>query len=56
MGAAAAKKLGLLAVLLAFGKKFIVLIAAGAVVLGRWAMGLFRRRRGSVEVAEADPA
>ena len=36
VGATAAKKLGLLAVILAFGKKFFILIVALAVGLGAW--------------------
>jgi hypothetical protein len=48
VGVAAAKKLGLLAVILAFGKKFIVLIIAGLALLG----GVFRRFFGGG--AEAD--
>lgn len=49
-GAAAAKKLGLLAVILAFGKKFIGLIAIAAIALFGAATRLFKRRREEQEV------
>jgi uncharacterized membrane-anchored protein len=42
-GVAAAKKLGLLAILLGFGKKFIVLILIAGAAIGRWAIGLIGR-------------
>lgn len=45
LGLAAAKKFGLLAVLLAFGKKFIVIILAALAGIGRWAMGLFGKKK-----------
>lgn len=51
VGAAAAKKAGLFAVLLAFGKKFFVLIFAGIAVGVRWAYGMIRRRREEEEEA-----
>ncbi len=41
LGLAAAKKLGLLAVILAFGKKFIVFVLAGAAAVGRWFSSIF---------------
>lgn len=48
VGVTAAKKFGLLALLLAFGKKFIVLIAAAAVA----GIGWFRRRLGARDEAQ----
>lgn len=44
-GVAAAKKFGLLALILAFGKKFIVLILVALAAAGRFLMGLIGRRR-----------
>ena len=44
LGAAAAKKAGLIAILLAFGKKFIILILAGFAVVGGWLRRLFGRK------------
>lgn len=44
-GLAVAKKLGLLGIILAFGKKFIVLIGLGAVAIGRFFWSLIGRRR-----------
>ncbi len=43
VGVAAAKKLGFLAILLGFGKKFIVLIGVAAVAVGRYVRRLFGR-------------
>jgi uncharacterized membrane-anchored protein len=45
LGATAAKKIGLLALVLAFGKKIIVLLIAGVALLGGWLRRLFRRKR-----------
>lgn len=44
VGVAAAKKLGILGVLLAFGKKFFVFIFIAIAAAWRWLGGLFRRR------------
>ena len=44
VGAAAAKKAGLLALILAFGKKFIVLVIAGFAAFGAWLRRLLGRR------------
>jgi uncharacterized membrane-anchored protein len=52
-GAAAAKKLGLLAVILAFGKKFLVLILAGLAAIG---MKFRRFFGGKSEEDFAEPA
>jgi uncharacterized membrane-anchored protein len=50
VGAAAAKKAGLIAILLAFGKKFIILIIAGFAAIGAWVRRLFGRNREEQEV------
>jgi uncharacterized membrane-anchored protein len=44
VGVAAAKKLGLLAIALGFGKKFLVLIVAGGMAVMRWGRKLFGRK------------
>lgn len=41
VGVAAAKKLGFLALVLGFGKKFIILLLVAGAAIGRWAKGLF---------------
>lgn len=56
-GVAAAKKLGLLAILLGFGKKFIILILVAGAAIGRWAMGLIGRGKNDFDdVAPATEA
>jgi uncharacterized membrane-anchored protein len=53
VGATVAKKVGLLAAILAFGKKFIILIIAGFVALGAW---INRRFLGGGPAPEDDSA
>jgi len=55
VGAAAVKKLGLLAVLLAFGKKFVVFILIGLAAAWKFLKGLFVREQSSAD-EEAVPA
>lgn len=45
VGVAAVKKLGLLAILLAFGKKLIILVVVGAAAAWRFARGIFGRKQ-----------
>lgn len=49
VGAVAVKKLGLLAIMLGFGKKLIVLVAVGAAAAWRWIKRLFGRERDTLE-------
>ncbi len=49
--AAVAQKAGLFAVILAFGKKFIVLLIGGALVLGNWLRGMLFGRKKNEEDA-----
>lgn len=60
VGVAAAKKLGLLAIILGFGKKFIVLIVAAGMAVMRWGRKLFGRKEaeqsGEAEAGPADTA
>lgn len=53
VGVAAAKKLGLLAIVLGFGKKFLVLIVAGGMAVMRWGRKLFGRKDTEPEAAPA---
>lgn len=55
VGVAAAKKLGLLAIILGFGKKFLVLIVAGGMAVMRWGRKLFGRKEAEADT-EAAPA
>ncbi|URW75501.1 DUF2167 domain-containing protein [Sphingomonas donggukensis] len=56
VGVAAAKKLGLLAILLGFGKKFIILLVLAGGAILRWGRRLFgRNEEPADEVAEAEP-
>jgi len=48
LGVAAAKKLGLLAVILAFGKKGIVLVLAAFAAIGRWFSSTFGKKKKGV--------
>jgi uncharacterized membrane-anchored protein len=48
LGLAAAKKLGLLAIILAFGKKGIVLVLAAFAAIGRWFSSIFGKGKKSV--------
>ncbi len=48
LGLAAAKKLGLLAVILAFGKKLIVVIVAAFAAIGRWFASIFGKKKKAV--------
>ncbi len=48
LGVAAAKKLGLLAVILAFGKKAIVLVLAAFAAIGRWFSTRFGKKKKGV--------
>lgn len=45
LGVAAAKKLGLLAVILAFGKKLIIVIVAAFAAIGRWFASVFGKKK-----------
>lgn len=55
MGAAAAKKLGLLGAILAFGKKFIVLILGAFAIAGNWVRKFFGRGGREEEAYELVP-
>ena len=50
VGVAVIKKLGLLGIILAFGKKFFVLGLLAFAAIGRWVKGLFGRRDDDLEV------
>jgi len=54
-GVAAVKKLGLLAVVLAFGKKFIVFLVIGLAAAWKWIMRLFRRKAEEEEAVAYAP-
>lgn len=55
-GVAAAKKLGLLAIVLGFGKKFLVLIVAAGMAVVRWGKKLFgRKEEAPIEAFEDAP-
>ncbi|MCT8001733.1 DUF2167 domain-containing protein [Sphingomonas sanguinis] len=54
-GVAAAKKLGLLAIMLGFGKKFIALIVVAGLAVVRWGKRLLGRKNAEPDV-EAEPA
>jgi uncharacterized membrane-anchored protein len=56
VGAAAAKKAGLIAILLAFGKKFIILIIAGFAAFGAWLRRLFGRKSDEEEFVYEESA
>ena len=56
LGLAAVKKFGLLAVILAFGKKFIIVIAAAAAGVGAWFKRQWSRLRGRPVAPRATPA
>jgi len=45
LGLAAAKKLGLLAIILAFGKKIIIFVLAGFAAIGRWFSSIFGKKK-----------
>ncbi len=51
LGLAAAKKLGLLAVILAFGKKIIVFVLAGFAAIGRWFSSIFGKKKKAAAAA-----
>ncbi len=45
LGLVVAKKLGLLALILAFGKKIVILLMAGLAAIGRWFNSLFGKKK-----------
>ncbi len=51
LGLAAAKKLGLLAVILAFGKKIFVFLMAGFAAIGRWFSARFGKKKAATVAA-----
>ncbi|HVZ29099.1 MAG TPA: DUF2167 domain-containing protein [Asticcacaulis sp.] len=55
LGLAVAKKLGLLAVILAFGKKIIVFVLAGLAAIGRWFSSLFGGKKKKAATMAAPP-
>jgi uncharacterized membrane-anchored protein len=56
VGVAVVKKAGLIALILAFGKKAIILIIAGFALLGNWFRKLFRGRRDDEEAVYYEEA
>jgi uncharacterized membrane-anchored protein len=56
VGVAVAKKLGLLALILAFGKKAIVFILAAGAAAARWSGSIFGRKKKAAPVVSAEPA
>ena len=59
LGLAAAKKLGLLAVILAFGKKIIVFVMAGLAAIGRWFSSIFggkKKQAAALPPSSASPS
>lgn len=54
VGATVAKKAGLLALILAFGKKIIIFLIAGVAIAWRWLRGLFGRREEETDASYYD--
>ncbi len=51
LGVVAAKKLGLLALILAFGKKIIIFVLAGAAAVARWFSSIFGKKKKAATTA-----